>query len=145
MGNYQWLVYAVLGAVAAAVIAPLAKKGTEGLDSNVVTAVRSVAQALVVLIVVTAMGLWGNLKQFNGRAFGFAGLAGLAGGLSWLLMFRALASPGGEVSRVGPIDKLSMPLSVCLAVMFLGERPTLTNWIGVGLMGVGAYLVAHKG
>src|SRR3954462_15206469 len=113
MGNYQWLVYAVLGAVAAAVIAPLGKKGIEGLDSNVVTAVRSVAQALVVLIVVTAMGLWGNLKQFNGRAFGFAGLAGLAGGLSWLFMFRAIAVAGDNaVSRVGPIDKMSMPLSV---------------------------------
>jgi bacterial/archaeal transporter family protein len=146
MGNYQWLVYAVLGAVAAAVIAPLGKKGIEGLDSNVVTAVRSVVQALVVLSVVTVMGLWGNLKQFNARAYGFAGLAGLAGGLSWLFMFRAIAVAGDRaVSRVAPIDKLSMPLSVVLAVIFLHERPGAVNWVGVGLMAVGAYLVAYKG
>src|SRR4051812_37650539 len=112
MAQYQWLIYAVLGALAAAVIAPLGKKGTEGLDSNVVTAVRSVAQAIVVLSVVTVMGLWGNLRAFQPRSFAFAGLAGLAGGLSWLCMFKALASPGGDVSRVGPIDKLSMPLSI---------------------------------
>lgn len=146
MGNYQWLVYAVLGAVAAAVIAPLGKKGIEGLDSNVVTAVRSVVQALVVLSIVTVMGLWGNLKQFNARAYGFAGLAGLAGGLSWLFMFRAIAVAGDRaVSRVAPIDKLSMPLSVVLAVIFLHERPGAVNWVGVGLMAVGAYLVAYKG
>ncbi|HEY7117984.1 MAG TPA: EamA family transporter [Tepidisphaeraceae bacterium] len=144
MGQYQWLIYAALGAVAAAVIAPLGKKGIEGLDSNVVTAVRSIFQALVVVLVVTLMNLWGNLRHFHARAFGFAALAGLAGGLSWLFMFKALASPGGAVSKVAPIDKLSMPLSVLLAVLVLNERPGVVNWVGVAMMAVGAYLVAHK-
>jgi transporter family protein len=144
MGQYQWFLYAALGAVAAAVIAPLGKKGTEGLDSNVVTAVRSVFQALVVVLVVTVMGLWGNLRQFHPRAFGFAAVAGLAGGLSWLFMFKALASPGGAVSKVSPIDKLSMPLSILLAVLVLHERPSGVNWVGIGMMVVGAYFVAHK-
>lgn len=144
MAQHQWLIYAALGAIAAAVIAPLGKKGTEGLDSNVVTAVRSVFQALVVVLVVTAMGLWGNLRHFQPRSFGFAALAGLAGGLSWLFMFKALASPGGAVSRVAPIDKLSMPLSILLAVLVLNERPTAVNWTGIAMMAVGAYLVAHK-
>lgn len=145
MEKYQWLLYAAAGAVAAALIAPLGKKGTEGLDSSVVTAVRSVVQALVVVGFVSALGLWGNLRQFTGRAFGAAALAGLAGGISWLCMFRALASPGGDVSRVGPIDKLSMPLGVVVAVLLLGERPTAINWAGVAVMVVGAYLVAHRG
>ena len=144
MGQYQWLIYALLGAISAAIIAPLGKKGTEGLDSNVVTAVRSIFQALVVVGVVSVMGLWGNLKQFQPRAFGFAAIAGLAGGLSWLFMFKALSSPGGDVSKVAPIDKLSMPLSIVLAVVLLHERPSGINWAGIALMAVGAYLVAHK-
>jgi transporter family protein len=144
MGQHQWLIYALLGAVAAAVIAPLGKRGTEGLDSSVVTGVRSVAQALIVLLAVTLMGKWHHLRQFDARAFGFAALAGLAGGASWLCMFKALATPGGDVSRVAPIDKLSMPLSVVLAVILLGERPTAINWGGVALMALGAYLVAHR-
>ena len=145
MGQHHWFVYAALGAVAAAVIAPLGKKGTEGLDSSVVTAVRSVFQALVVVLVVTAMGLWGNLRQFQPRSFGFAAVAGLAGGISWLLMFKAIEVAGDRaVSRVAPIDKLSMPLSVLIAVIVLHERPSAINWAGIVLMTVGAYLVAHK-
>jgi bacterial/archaeal transporter family protein len=145
MEQYRWLIYALLGAVAAAIISPLGKVGVKGLDSNVVTAVRSVFQALVVVLVVTALGLWGNLKQFSGKSFAMAALAGLAGGVSWLCMFKALASPGGDVSKVGPIDKLSMPLSILLAVLFLRESPSWVNWAGIGMMVVGAYLVAHKG
>jgi transporter family protein len=144
MDQYRWLVYALLGAVAAAIIAPLGKVGVKDLDSNVVTAVRSVFQALVVVIVVTALGLWGNLKQFQAKSFAMAALAGLAGGISWLCMFKALASPGGDVSKVGPIDKLSMPLSILLAILYLGEYPRPVNWVGIGMMVVGAYLVAHK-
>jgi transporter family protein len=92
------------------------------------------------------MGLWGNLKHFQPRSFGFAAIAGLAGGLSWLFMFKAIAVAGDQaVSRVAPIDKLSMPLSILLAVLLLNERPSGLNWAGIGLMAVGAYMVAHKG
>jgi len=145
MAQYQWLIYALLGAIAAAVIAPLGKMGTEKLDSNVVTAVRSVFQALVVVIVVTVMGLWGNLKHFQAKSFAYAAITGLAGGLSWLFMFKALASKGGQVMKVAPIDKLSMPLSVIIACLLLQERPSALNWTGIALMACGAYMVAHKG
>ncbi len=142
MEDYRWLLYAALGAIAAASIAPLGKKGVESLDSNVVTAIRSIVQALAVIAVVSAMGLWGNLKQFNAKAYGYAAVTGLAGAASWLFMFKALASAGGDASRVMPIDKMSMPLAVILAVMFLKERPTLTNWGGIALMAAGAVLAA---
>ena len=145
MEKYQWLFYAIAGAIAAALIAPLAKKGTEGLDSSVVTAVRSIVQALVVVGVVSLLGLWSNLKQFTGKAYSMAALAGLMGGISWLCMFKALASAGGDVSRVAPIDKLSMPLSVVIAVVLLHERPGAINWLGIAFMAVGAYLVAYRG
>ena len=145
MAQYQWLIYALLGAVAAAIIAPLGKMGTEKLDSSVVTAVRSVFQALVVILAVTVMGLWGNLKQFQAKSFGYAAIAGLAGGLSWLFMFKAIAMAGSDgVSKVAPIDKLSMPLSVVIAVVVLREHLSAGNWTGVALMAVGAYMVAHR-
>jgi bacterial/archaeal transporter family protein len=97
------------------------------------------------VLVVTVMGLWGNLRQFQPRSFGFAAVAGLAGGVSWLLMFKAIEVAGDRaVSRVAPIDKLSMPLSVLIAVVVLHERPSAINWAGIALMAVGAYLVAHK-
>lgn len=82
MQRYQWLLYAVAGAVAAAAIAPLGERRTQGLDSKVVTAVRSLVQAMVVSGVVTLMGRWSNLRQFDRQAFVMAALAGLAGGVS---------------------------------------------------------------
>ena len=69
-------------------------------------------------------------------------LSGLAGTISWLFGFKALASPGGDVSRVMPIDKLSVPLAAILAFAFLRERPSAWNWIGIVLIAFGAYLSA---
>ena len=144
MSEYRWLIYAALGALAAGAIAPLGKRGVEGLNSHVVTAVRSVFQAVVVLGVVTWMGLWGELRKFDTKAYGFSALAGVAGALSWVFMFKALASPGGTVGQVMPIDKMSMVVAVVLAVIFLRERPGVVNWVGVGLMTVGAVMAGWK-
>jgi transporter family protein len=69
-------------------------------------------------------------------------LAGVAGGLAWIFGFRAIQLAG--VSKVAPIDKLSMPLAVILAVIFLGERPSAINWAGIALIAVGVYLAAHR-
>jgi transporter family protein len=69
-------------------------------------------------------------------------LAGAAGAASWLFYFTALRL--AEVSRVAPVDKLSTPLAVLLAVLFLGERPMLWNWLGIVLMVGGAYLVSLR-
>jgi len=67
-------------------------------------------------------------------------LSGAAGAASWLFYFRAVQL--GDVSKVAPIDKLSMPIAIILAALLLGERPTLVNWLGVGLIVVGAYFAA---
>jgi transporter family protein len=146
MNDYRWLIYAALGALAAGAIAPLGRRGVESLNPHVVTAVRSVLQALVVIAVVTAMGLWGELRRFDAKAYGAAALSGVAGALSWLFMFKALAvaPPGQAVARVTPIDRMSLVVGVVLAVIFLRERPGTVNWVGIGLMTVGAVLAGWK-
>ncbi len=68
-------------------------------------------------------------------------LSGVAGAVSWLFYFKALQA--GTVAQVAPVDKLSTPLAVVLAVLLLGERPTRVNWLGVALIAVGAYLAAQ--
>jgi transporter family protein len=112
----------------------------KGVDSNLATAIRSVAQMLFVVAVCTVMGLWSKLPSLDGKAWTMTALAGIAGGASWLFYFAALQA--GEASQVAPIDKMSVPLAVVLAMVFLGERPTGWNWLGVILIAVGAYLAA---
>ena len=147
MNDYRWLIYAALGALAAGSIAPLGRRGVEDLNPHVVTAVRSVFQALVVIAVVTAMGSWGELRRFDAKAYAAAALSGVAGALSWLFMFKALAvaPPGQAVARVTPIDRMSLVIGVVLAVIFLRERPSTTNWLGILLMTAGAVMAAWKG
>jgi transporter family protein len=140
MEPYRWLVYALLAAVCAACVSIFGKVGMKHLNSDLATAVRSVVQALFVVGFAASLGLWKHLGQFDRRAGVAVVLAGVAGGLSWIFMFRALQL--AEVSKVGPIDKLSMPIGILLAVLFLKERPAPINWAGVALILVGAYLVA---
>ena len=93
--------------------------------------------------VCTIMGLWSKLPSLTGRAWLMTALAGIAGGASWLFYFKAIQL--GQVSKVAPIDKLSMPLSIILALLILRDRPGALNWLGVGLIAVGAYLAALPG
>lgn len=132
--------YALLGAVAASLISVLGKKGMEGVDSNTATGVRSVVQALFVLVAITFLRQWPGLRTIHTKAMGLIFLTGICGGLSWLFMFKALSM--APVSKVGPIDKLSMPMGIVLAVLLLGERPSWINWIGIALISTGAYFAA---
>ena len=136
----RWLIYAILSAAAAAVIPILGKVGMKGIDSNLATGVRSVAQALFVLGVCTIMGLWSKLPTMGPRAWLATAAAGVAGGASWLFYFAAIQA--GEASQVAPIDKMSVPISIVLAMLILGERPSPLNWLGVLLIAAGAYLAA---
>jgi transporter family protein len=133
-----WLVYALLGAVMAAL-------GTEGIDSTFATAIRATVGTIYVLLVTTVMGKWPHIRTLNGRGFVFMVLTGIAGVSSWLFEYHALTLPGVIISKVSALDKLSVPLTVVLAVLFLkGERLMGLNWLGVALIVAGAYLVAWR-
>jgi len=140
MTDYRWLGYALLSAVAAAFVGIFGKLGMNKMDSSFATAVRSVVMTLFLLGVVTTMGLWDKTRELQGRAVLSIVLSGIAGAVSWLFYFKAIQV--GTVSKVAPIDKLSMPLAVMLAVLILGEKPTVVNWLGILLIAGGAYLAA---
>src|SRR5688572_21312276 len=93
------------------------------------------------LAVTTFTGVWRQLPSLHGKAVAMIALSGIAGAVSWLFYFKAVQA--GEVSNVAPIDKLSMPLAVVLAVLVLGERPGMTHWVGIALIVAGAYLAAR--
>lgn len=139
-GQYTWLSYAFGAALCAALVSVLGKVGVRDVNSDLATAVRSIVQAGFVVGFATVLGLWRHAEQIGTRAGAAIVLAGIAGGLSWIFMFRALQL--APVWRVSPIDKLSMPLAVLLAVILLRERPGAWNWLGIVLIIAGAYLVA---
>ena len=137
-----WLVFALLSAVAAALVAVFGKIGLQSLDANTATAIRAVIMAIFLMAVVTFQG---NLKQIpvilaDKRALAFIALSGIAGALSWLFYFVALKY--GKISQVAPIDKLSVVIASVLAVIVLGEKVSLVNGIGIALIAAGAILVA---
>jgi transporter family protein len=110
-------------------------------DSNLATAVRSVVMTVFLIAFWLTTGNLTKLQTLHGKAIGMIALSGLAGALSWLFYFKALQV--GTVSQVAPIDKLSMPLAVVLAVILLKDRPTAINWCGILLIALGAILAAH--
>ncbi|WP_239615173.1 EamA family transporter [Cohnella mopanensis] len=139
-----WLVYALLSAAMAALVAIFGKIGLKDIDANSATAIRAVIMALFLLGVVVVQGKFMQLGEIfmQKKAMSFIVLSGVAGALSWLFYFLALK--GGKVSQVGPIDKLSVVLAVLLAFFFLGEKISLINALGVAMIGGGAILVALK-
>jgi transporter family protein len=133
-----WLFYACVSAGAAALTAVLAKIGVEGVPSTLATAIRTVV--ITAFAWAMAIGLQEHraLTGVSRRSMIFLVLSGLATGVSWLAYFRALQL--APASRVSPIDKLSLPLTVAMAVVFLGEPLGWKLGAGVALMTVGALL-----
>jgi bacterial/archaeal transporter family protein len=140
MLEQRWLIYALLSAVAASLVSIFGKIGMKEIDSNLATAVRSIIMTVFLVGCCTVMGLWSKVATLHPKALAMIALSGLAGAVSWLFYFKAIQL--GQVSKVAPIDKLSMPLAVVLAVVMLGEKPGAWNWVGVGLIAVGGYLAA---
>ena len=139
----KWLVYALLSAASAAFVGIFGKIGMSEVDSNLATAIRSVVMTLFLVAVCGVLGVWSKVHTLHGRAMLAIVLSGVAGAVSWLFYFRAIQL--GHVSQVAPIDKLSMPFAVILAVLILGDRPSALNWLGVLLIVAGGYLASLPG
>ncbi|AJZ88595.1 EamA family transporter [Cedecea neteri] len=137
-----WLVYALLSAATAALVAIFGKVGLQHLDANTATAVRAVVMALFLVGVVVVQGKLNLISTVfaDKKALLFILLSGVAGALSWLFYFMAIKN--GEVSKVAPIDKLSVVFAVILAVILFGEKVSLIAGIGVALITCGALMVA---
>jgi bacterial/archaeal transporter family protein len=133
-----WLAFAFVSAGAAALTAILAKVGVEGVPPNLATAIRTVVIVVFAWGIVIVGGEHHALAHVSRRSIWFLVLSGFATGVSWLAYFRALQL--APASRVAPIDKLSLPLTVVLAAIFLGESVGWRLGVGVGLMTAGAIL-----
>jgi len=136
----NWLFWAVLSAIFAALTAIFAKIGVADIDSNFATFIRTIVVIAALAAILSVTGGWQSPSEISTRTYVFLLLSGLGTGASWLCYFHALKL--GEAARVAPIDKLSVVMVAIFGVAFLGERLSATNWIGVGLIADGAILVA---
>ncbi|MEO8651853.1 MAG: EamA family transporter [Hyphomicrobiaceae bacterium] len=138
----SWQVWAVLSAGFAALTAIFAKVGVEDVGSDFATFIRTLVILMVVGALLVATAQWQPLRTVSGRTYFFLVLSGMATGASWLCYFRALKL--GDAARVAPIDKLSVVLVAVFGVVFLGEKLSLPNWLGVAMIAGGAVLVAYR-
>lgn len=131
----SWAFYAILSAFFASLVAIFGKIGIKGVDSNLAVAIRTVIIVFFAWAIVLIQGNAGEALKLSRHTYTFLVLSAIATGLSWLFYYKALQM--GEASRVAPIDKLSVALTIILAFMFLGERPTLGNVLGGALVAAG--------
>jgi transporter family protein len=138
----SWVFWALLSAGFAALTAIFAKIGIENVNSDFATFVRTIVILFAAGIIVYATGNWQQPSSVSAKTWLFLILSGAATGASWICYFRALKL--GDAGRVAPIDKLSVVFVAVFAVLFLGERLALPNWLGVILIACGAVLVAYR-
>ena len=139
----SWVMWAGLSAVFAALTAIFGKIGVEQINSDFATLIRTAIILVIVALIVMASGAWQPLASVSRKTYLFLLLSGLATGASWLCYYRALKL--GPASGVAPIDKMSVLLVALFAVLFLGERLLVHNWIGIVLIALGVVLVAVQG
>ena len=135
----MWAIFAILSAIFAALTSILAKVGIEGVNSNLATAVRTIVVVLMAWFMVFATGNQNGIVDISKKSWIFLILSGLATGASWLCYYKALQL--GEVSKVVPIDKLSIVITIILAFIFLGEQITLKTLIGCCLIVAGTFVM----
>ncbi|MCL2028228.1 MAG: EamA family transporter [Bacteroidales bacterium] len=131
----MWLLYAILSAIFASATAVLIKVGVRDVDSNLATAIRTSVVLLLSWGIVWFSGAFAQIKAIPKFSWTFLILSGVATGLSWLCYFKALQL--GDLSKVAPIDKLSVALTILFAIFFLGETVDLKTIIGASVILVG--------
>jgi transporter family protein len=137
-----WFIWSLLSATFAGATAILAKRGVQGVDSNLATAVRTTVVLIFAWLVAIGTGTTSSLAGLSRNTWMYLTLSGIATGLSWLCYFRALQL--GDASRVAPVDKLSVLFVLIFAALFLGERLTWKTGIGGALIAAGAVVLAIK-
>ena len=138
----SWIIYALLSAVFAALVAVFGKIGLKGLDSTLATTIRSIVMAVFLVVVSFSLGKFAFLGAFTSKAVVFIILSGIAGALSWLFYFFALRS--GPAPSVAALDRLSVVFVLILAVLFLGEHFTWKSGLGALLITIGAIFMTIK-
>lgn len=135
----MWLLFALLSSIFAALTSILAKVGIEGVNSNFATAVRTMVVVVMAWGMVFLTGAQSGIQEISKKSWIFLILSGLATGASWLCYYRALQI--GEASKVVPIDKLSVVITLVLAFVFLHERFTPKSLVGCILIGIGTLVM----
>ncbi len=136
----SWQFWAFASAIFAALTAIFAKVGVENVNSDLATFIRTLVVIALLALILLFTGQFRSPAEISPRTYLFLFLSGLGTGASWLCYFRALQL--GNAGQVAPVDKLSVVLVAIFGVMFLGEKLTLLNWLGVALIAGGAILVA---
>ena len=137
-----WQFWALLAAVFAAMTAIFAKIGISGLNSDFATFIRTLVILAALAAFLSATGQWQSASSVSSKSWLFLVLSGLATGASWIAYFRALQM--GQASQVAPIDKLSIVLVAIFGAIFLGEKLSLANWLGVAMIAAGAIMVSLR-
>lgn len=135
----MWKYYALLSAFFAGITAVLAKTGLKGINGNIATAIRTAIVLVMAWGIVLFMGQWKDLKAVTKQNMVFLVLSGVATGLSWIFYFKALET--GPVSKVAPIDKLSVAIAIGLSVIFLKEQLDLKTIAGAALIIAGTFVL----
>lgn len=135
----MWFVFALLSAVFAALTSILAKVGIDGVNSNLATAIRTVVVVIMSWGMVFLTNAQGGISEISRKSWVFLILSGLSTGASWLCYYKALQL--GDASKVVPIDKLSVVITLILAFVFLHEQFTVKSLIGCVLIGIGTLIM----
>ena len=135
----MWFIFAILSAVFAALTSILAKVGIEGVNSNLATAIRTVVVVFMSWGLVFLTHAQSGMSEISKKSWIFLILSGLTTGASWLCYYRALQT--GDASKVVPIDKLSVVITLVLAFVFLHEKFTVKSLVGCILIGAGTLLM----